>query len=149
LSACLDYSYDICPNCGSEAELVESSGWCDSCTKEFTTANNLCIDCGAEVDPNHQRKLCWNCKEERWLKKYGDVIEYLMLGGLSFNKAREMVADAVRPVCVVCGGPIKGGTPGESLFCSTTIRCKQVRNKYRRLINSGVSNDFALEQAMG
>ena len=149
MSACLDYQYDICPSCGKEAELVESSGWCVDCTKEYTSedGNALCTDCGTEIPPHHQRKLCWNCKEERWLEKYGDPIEFLMLSGLSFNKAREMVADAIRPVCIVCGGPIKGGTPGESLFCSTTLKCKQVKNKYRRLVGNGVESKQALAKA--
>jgi len=146
LSACLDYTLeeDVCPSCGDLSKLVESSGWCVACTK----SNGLCIDCGIEVPPQSQRKLCWSCKEERWLKKYGDVIEFLMLSGMSFNKARVMVADAVRPLCVVCGGPIKGGTPGESLFCSITLKCKQARNKYRRLLNGGMAPNRAINQAL-
>jgi hypothetical protein len=144
LSACLDYQYtDICPNCGQDKELVESSGWCISCTKE----QGLCIDCGAVVPENHQRILCWNCKEERWFTKYGDLIEYLMITGLSLNRARLMVADVVRPLCIVCQGPIKGGTPGESLFCSATLACKRVRNKYRRLIARGMAPNRAIDQA--
>jgi len=71
-----------------------------------------------------------------------------MLSGMSFNKARVMVADAVRPLCVVCGGPIKGGTPGESLFCSITLKCKQARNKYRRLLNGGMAPNRAINQAL-
>ena len=142
LSACLDYYYDICPNCGQNKQLSPSTGWCLSCTKQA----GLCIDCGTEIPENHQRTLCWDCKEERWLKKYGDIIEYLMLSGMSFNKAREMVADAIRPLCVVCQGPIKGGTPGESLFCSTTLRCKRARNKYRRLLAGGMAPNHAIDK---
>jgi hypothetical protein len=146
LSACLDYTdeEEICPSCGNLTVLVESSGWCADCTKH----QGICIDCGNEIPPAHQRILCWDCKEERWLKKYGDVIEYLMLTGMSFGKARTMVADAIRPLCVVCGGPIKGGTPGESLFCSSNLRCKTARNKYRRLQNKGVAPNRALNMAI-
>lgn len=148
MSACLDYEYEICPNCGDLSTLDETSGWCAACTGEHNSNNGLCVDCGEPVPENHQRNLCWNCKEERWLKKYGDVVEYLMIRGLSFNKAKEMVAEAVRPVCIVCGGPIKGGTPGESLFCSTNLKCKKVRNKYRRLTSGGMPQDVAIIYAL-
>jgi hypothetical protein len=151
LSTCLDYNdYEYCPNCGNYSKLVESSGFCHACTKEHSIANgnNLCTDCGTEIPESHQRKLCWDCKEERWLKKYGDVIEYLMITGMSFNKARGMVADAIRPLCVVCAGPIKGGTPGESLFCSATLACKRARNKYRRLVAGGMAPNRAINQAI-
>lgn len=151
LSACLEEHYlDYCPSCGKETELVESSGWCDACTREYSEASGvqLCIDCGVEIPASHQRNLCWDCKEERWLKKYGDIIEYLRLTGMSYNKAREMVADAIRPLCVICQGPIKGGTPGESLFCSATVACRKARNKYRRLVAGGTAPNRALNQVI-
>lgn len=146
LSACLDYTQDVCPNCGDYADaLVERTGWCISCTQSL---GNCCIYCRTEVPENHGRQICWDCKKEQWLARYANLIELVMLTGVKFSKACLMVQDAIRPICVVCGGQIKGGTPGESLFCSNTERCVKVRNKYRRLINNGLAPNLAIIQAV-
>lgn len=147
LNACLDYQFeeDYCPNCGALGYLSEVTGWCNDCTKEHNHSNNLCIECSTPVPFSHGRNLCWDCKQERWLTQYANIIEMVMLTGPSFSAAVVMVKEIVRPICVVCGGPIRGGTPGESMFCSSKPRCVKARQKYRRLLNKGIDSLVAVD----
>lgn len=91
--------------------------------------------------------MCKSCREEIWLIKHGDEVEYLMVTkGYTVTQARVAVTEMIRPICQCCGHVIKFGTPGETLFCKSNRTCHSVYNKYKRLVKKGATPGAALAQ---
>ena len=143
----LAYSLDICPNCGDFADLDDFTGWCADCSPQVARNSIPCNTCGEPVPISYGTTICSKCKREQWLGKYTDDIEFLMAyKGYSFSKARTYVAKIVQPICKCCGRPVKGGTPGETLFCKSNPRCHRRYRQYKRLLKSGLSQEEALRE---
>jgi hypothetical protein len=133
-----------CPSCGgwfSDADFNHDEGWCKVCARPETPK---CRRCGGSTDGH--RTTCTGCRNEAWLVKYEDEIELLVTTkGYSVSYAKTVIVDMVRPICVSCHRPIKGGTPGESLFC-THDSCRGLYFKYRRLLKRGYSPELAIRE---
>lgn len=116
---------EYCSNCGKDVvTLVESTGWCISCSTE------ICPICGKKK--RKERELCFSCTRIKWLEVHADEIEELQSKGFSLSKAREAIYDKNRPSCLVCNKKISGAR-GSALFCNRTAKCKQARRRYRTL----------------
>ena len=88
--------------------------------------------------------MCKACREEAWLTKHADDVEYLVVAkGYTVAHARRTVANMVRPICHSCGKVIKNGN-SKSYFCKQQVECHAAYNKYRRLVRSGLRPDAAL-----
>lgn len=131
-----------CPNCGgwfSEVEFDHNEGWCRGCAHSNIPS---CRRCGR----NGHYPICKPCRHEIWYERHADEVELLVVTkGYSVSYARKVIVDMVRPICVSCKKPIKGGTPGESLFCSET-KCRGLRFKFRRLLKRGFTPEDAIRE---
>lgn len=136
---------NYCPNCGDwyfDSEFNHDEGWCNSC---LNSRRQVCTRCSQPTDG--YRTTCQACRLEMWYEKYADEVELLIVTkGYSVSLARQVVSNMVRPICQCCKKPIKGGTPGESLFCKSNKKCHSMYNRYRRLLRKGKSPIEALRE---
>lgn len=136
---------EYCPSCGSWVEPSEynsETGFCITCSPVSLTPE--CVRCGGAMK-DASRTTCHTCRQELWLERYSDELEYfIVVKGYSLTMARVTVTKMIRPVCQCCGKQIKGGTPGESLFCKSNRKCHSMYGKYRRLLSKGLTNEEAL-----
>lgn len=137
---------DYCPSCGRWVESVEEeTGWCRECSPN---SDPRCAVCG-EHSPLYGSTVCLACKNERWLAKHTDDLEFLIVyKGYSFSRARLTVTNMIRPICKICKEPVKGGKPGITLFCRTKPKCKSAQRKYRRLRDAGKKHEDALKEVI-
>lgn len=135
---------DYCPACGKwDQELLDHTGWCVSCSMAHQPDTLFCKRCSNPFPRNKNGLYCSPCKDLNWLEQHIDEVEDLMLQGLSFSAAKKKVAAQVRPICVVCHQPIKGGKRN-ALFCRSSLTCITGHRRYRSLINKGMPSDIAL-----
>jgi len=138
---------EFCPSCGNWYPLREfdaETGWCVGCSP--VSASPQCYRCGT-VLKDTSRTTCHTCRQELWLERHSDELEFLIVAkGYSLTAARIMVTQMMRPICQCCGKPIKGGTRGESLFCKSNKVCHSMYGRYRRLLAKGLTPVLALEQ---
>ena len=138
---------DYCPSCGEWDKVIdEYTCWCLDCSPQVR--NKIpCNTCGEYILISNGTTICADCKLEQWLAKYTDDLEFLIVyKGYSFSRARATVARIIRPVCKCCGKSIKGGTPGETLFCKANPRCHKMYRKYKKLMKDGMSAEDALRE---
>lgn len=143
----LEEEIEFCPSCGENARLVESTGWCPTCTLATDPNLRLC-SCGQFFSRKAHRSKCWDCRREEWLTRHADAIEVYMLGGLSLSKSIKQVQKDIRPVCQRCKNPIKGGKAGDR-FCRTNEKCEKASDNYSALRKTGLGPDVALAISTG
>lgn len=135
---------DYCPSCGGwDKSIVETTGWCVACSLAHHPDLLYCRRCGDPYPRNKNGLYCSPCKDRNWLEQHIDEVEIYMVQGYKFSVAKRLVAQNIRPTCVVCKQQIRGG-PRTALFCSRTINCIDGRKKYHILIRKGVPSDIAL-----
>jgi hypothetical protein len=140
----MDVIIDYCPACGKwDQQINEYTGWCLSCTLGYHPDKLMCKRCGDLFPRNKNGLYCSPCKDRNWLEQHIDEVEIYMLRGYAFSVAKKIVAASIRPTCVVCSNPIKGGKPN-ALFCRNTEQCRTIGQKYRTLVGKGMPNDIAL-----
>jgi hypothetical protein len=89
--------------------------------------------------------MCPICRREQWYEQHADELEFLIVAkGYTLNIARTQLTKMLRPICRACGKPIKGGTPGGTLFCKRNNQCHRQYLKYRRLLKQGLTISQAL-----
>lgn len=136
---------EFCTSCGdwfSADEFNYETGWCVECSPVSVVPT--CSRCGT-VLKDLRRTTCHHCRQEHWLEQHADELEFLItVKGYSLTQARVTIIKLVRPICQCCKKPIKGGTPGESLFCKSNKACHSMYGKYRRLLSKGLTKDEAL-----
>lgn len=143
----LDDDVSFCPSCGEDARLVQSTGWCPTCTLATEPGTLLCA-CGAFFNKKAHRSKCWDCRREDWLTKHADEIEHYIIRGLSVSAAIKQVQKDIRPACKMCKEPIKGGKEGDR-FCRTNSKCEKASDSYSALRKTGLAPDVALAIAIG
>jgi len=148
---------ELCASCGKESTtLNDITGWCAGCTLSFfkNSDNNgdslLCYSCGELFKRAGQfRSKCPSCRENDWQEANADRIERWMGTGLPYELARLRVLDENRPNCLGCGKPIKHGTKGRHIFCSTTQRCRKLYRRYKYLKEHYIlTREQAIERTM-
>jgi uncharacterized protein YoaH (UPF0181 family) len=121
-------SNEFCPSCGEWVETLDQvSGWCSECSFVH------------HPDTISRQKL------EIFLCTHADRIEILMHEGLSLTSAIRVIRNDIRPNCVVCDEPIKGGKQ-YALFCGPHRR--SYYHKLRRLKKKGMSHTEALKKVL-
>ena len=92
--------------------------------------------------------MCHNCRQERWLERYMDELEYLVVAkGYSIHQARMIIVKMVRPICHACNKPIKGGREGALFHKSNEHKaCHAAYARYMRLRRSGLTQAEALDR---
>lgn len=135
---------NFCTNCGEwfpDSEYDYEAGWCVRCVSPPSTS--VCSSCGGSIPQEYRRTICNACVQENWLTRHADEIEYMIVvKGYSYSRARLVLAELIRPICVFCANPIRYGTPGESLACSEH---KNHGNRLRRMLNQGVAPSEAIK----
>ena len=146
--AFVDDNEQYCPSCGNwvtSDEFNGETGWCIECSP----VSPLCANCGV-VLRDQTRTMCHACRTELWLERHSDDLELLIVTkSYSVTQARIAVTKMVRPICHCCGKPIKGGTPGESMFCKSNKKCHSMYGRYRRLLKRGLTIEAALATLKG
>lgn len=133
----------VCPSCGHLADLNNDTGWCDECSG-ITRYDLSCVRCGEDFKSTKQDFICQSCKTEQWANQ----IEELICKGLSFSKAKSLVAKRNQAVCLCCNGRIPRGTKGRHLFCSKP-KCKSASRRVKHLrLDKGLSPSDALSQVL-
>lgn len=136
---------EFCSNCGEWVYYLNfnyESGWCTECTQDSVT-HPTCVRCGCALAHRH-RSTCHTCRQELWLERHADELEFLMIvKGYSLVRAREVIAKMVRPICQCCGKPIVGAREG-ALFCKRNKQCHAMYLKFVRLRKSGLTASVAL-----
>jgi hypothetical protein len=127
---------EVCPSCGAVTKLNDATGFCRDCSRDY------CDRCG---DPS-PTTLCVSCRRIRWLETNAEAIEDQLLDGLTFRRAVLVVANSIRPTCIICEEPINRGTSGRHFICSKHAECRKARRRYKYLIyDKGYSKDAAIE----
>lgn len=144
---------EYCPSCGdwvSYLHFNHAEGWCNQCVGS-NDDQPRCSACGGVLPANHGRSMCHNCRRERWLSKHLDEVEYLVVAkGYSVHQAQLIVVRLIRPVCVACNKPIKGGREGTLFHKSNENKsCHAAYARYVRLRKSGLSELDALDRIRG
>lgn len=137
---------EFCPSCGEETEqLNEITGWCDNCITDVTRAVGYCVRCQAAFVSSLNEFICPSCKFEKWAN---EIERIMVLGRISFSRAKKLAATEFKATCVGCGDFMPHATKGRHLFCSKP-KCKSAsrRLKYLRL-NKGKSHSEALSQVL-
>ncbi len=123
---------EVCPNCGDLVALLDDeTGWCNSCAGVALPIS--CLTCGASLAV--AGKFCSKCKYVYWLTQNADAIERVMASGaggavINASKAKKLVRDMNRPICLSCDQPIKGGQRDRHFFCTKTPHCIKAHNAY-------------------
>lgn len=143
----LEDTVSYCPSCGKDAKLVESTGWCPTCTLATDPNLRLC-SCGQFFSRKAHRSKCWDCRREEWLSRHADEIEKYLIDGLTLTQSIKMVQRDIRPTCHRCNQPIKGGKQGDR-FCRRNDECEKASDNYSALRKSGLGPDVALAIAIG
>lgn len=135
---------EYCPSCGlwhSYLNFNYDSGWCNECSGSISPQPR-CIHCGdVLLGSDVYRTTCRTCRQELWLAKHAEDIEFLMVAkGYTFGQARMTVTKMVRPICVVCRKPIKGAQDG-ALFHKRNENksCHSAYIKFKQLQRSGLT----------
>lgn len=141
---------EYCPSCGewvSYLNFDHKSGWCHQCVG-LNDDHARCTRCGTVLPANHGRSTCHACRQERWLEKYMDELEYLVVAkGYSVHGARMAIIQMVRPICRACNKPIKGGREGALFHKSNENKsCHAAYARYVRLRKSGLTEAQALDR---
>lgn len=141
---------EYCPSCGgwvSYLHFDHESGWCRQCVGS-NDDQARCTRCGSVLPVNHGRSTCHNCRQERWLERYMDDLEYLVVAkGYSVHQARMAIVKMVRPICHACHRPIKGGREGALFHKSNENKsCHAAYARYVRLVKSGLTQAQALDR---
>jgi hypothetical protein len=135
---------ELCTNCGGWVHYLAYNydvGWCNECAGE--AGQPTCTRCGNTL-PHLHRSTCNACRQELWLLKYADELEFLIVTkGYTVHKAREVITSMVRPICRCCGKPITGAREG-ALFCKQDRTCHRAYNKFKRLQRAGLTIEQAL-----
>ena len=151
MSAIPETAEEYCPSCGfwvSYLNFDYDTGWCRPCTGS-TNLQPQCTQCGTVLQEGHGRTTCPSCRQENWLAKHADEIEYLVVvKGYTVSYARQLLIELSRPICQCCGKPIKGaaavGRWGETLFCRKTKACRSAYPRYRKLLSQNLTTEQAL-----
>ena len=90
--------------------------------------------------------MCHNCRQERWLEKYLDELEYLVVAkGYTVHQARMAIIKMIRPICQACSKPIKGGREGALFHKGNENKsCHAAYARFTRLRRSGLTVEEAL-----
>jgi predicted amidophosphoribosyltransferase len=121
---------ELCPSCGGWVEKLDpGSGWCSECT--------------LECHPDHTfSKHRW----EMFLARHADRLEELMHQGLFLTSAMQVIRNEIRPNCVICGTPLKGGNRGRpARFCG---KHEYAWYRLRRYRNQGFNQSEALQKVI-
>ena len=122
-------------------------GWCVDCVLAHHPDLNVCASCHTIFPRKNNNKYCKGCMFLNWIEKHIDAIEEYMAQGLSFTAARHRVTQDIRPECISCGVVIKNAKPG-SIFCTTNELCRSRLRRYRRLTQSGISREEAINKVV-
>lgn len=133
---------EFCPSCGEWVNrLVPEFGWCAGCVVRHHPNIRVC-SCGNTFPSSSNRLVCPTCNDENWLRLHADRIEDYLAVGYSFTTARQQVRRDIRPDCINCNTPIRGGRY-DALFCTTKKECVQAYGRYNRLRQKGMSREEA------
>lgn len=133
----------ICPSCGHLADLSNDTGWCDECSGT-TRYSLVCVRCQNEFQSVKQDFICQSCKTEQWANE----IEELICKGVSYSRAKSLVAQSNRAICLSCNSRIPRGTKGRHLFCSKP-KCKSASRRVKHLrLDKGLTHSEALSQVL-
>lgn len=131
---------EYCPNCGSWVVYLNFNyevGWCTDCTQD-TFPQPRCIHCGTVLENTH-RTTCRTCRQELWLERHADELEYLVVcKGYTVAQAKVQIAKMIRPICQHCGKPIVGAKDG-ALFHRSKPKCHQAYGRYKKLLKQGLT----------
>ncbi len=126
---------EYCPNCGSWVVYLHfnyTSGWCNDCSPH----EPQCIHCGGVLQSTH-RTTCSSCRQELWLARHADEIEFLVVcKGYTVAQAKIQIAKMIRPICQACFKPILGGKDG-ALFHKNKPKCHSAYVRYKKLVKQG------------
>ena len=154
MSALPEQLEEFCTSCGlwhSYLAFNYDTGWCNECSGTIDTQPK-CIHCGNVLQGSDlHRTTCRTCRQELWLAKHGEDIEFLMIvKGYSFSQARVIVTKLIRPVCVACSKPIKGAQDG-ALFHKRNEN-KSCHSAYIRFVSyrkEGLTTEQSLDRIRG
>ena len=150
MSAIPDTIEEICTSCGGWVSYLNfnyDTGWCNECSGTIDNREK-CIHCGNVLQGSDlYRTTCRICRQELWLARHADEIEFLMVvKGYSFTQSRLIVIKISRPICRACKKPIKGAQEG-ALFHKRNqdnSRCHSVYLKFKSLQKTGLTTEEAL-----
>lgn len=135
---------EFCPSCGHDAILIERTGFCSDCSGE----SGCCISCGVGLPQTYSHALCRSCRRVQWLIDNADKLDrYIGLGfgsNISIELVRREIHEKIN--CLSCGDFVRDP---RTFFCTRTVRCRQVKNRYKYLhYHKGVKKKLALETAL-
>lgn len=141
-----EFGDEFCPQCAQWKPLIQSTGWCLTCTRRLHPGLCFCDTCGREfTNTNQFRNQCPSCSQTDWIARNADRIELYIGAGLTYEMAVARVSYDNRPICRCCGKKIKGGTDGRHLFCKTTAECRTAARRYKYYKEQkGMKRDTAL-----
>ena len=145
---------EFCTSCGGWVSYLHfnyETGWCAECSGSIDNRAK-CIHCGGVLQGSDRyRTTCRTCRQELWLARHGDEIEFLMVvKGYSFTQARIIVIKAVRPICQACKKPIKGAQEGALFHTRNENKsCHSVYLKFKQLQKQGLTITEALATIRG
>src|SRR5881296_50154 len=113
---------EFCSSCGEWKPLIEDTGFCLTCSREYIPRLCVCSVCSNTFTSRdeQQRYICPRCNREQWLEQNADKIELYMRIGLTYRMAHLKVLSDNLPICNSCGNKIKGGQRGRHFFCLKT-----------------------------
>ena len=118
----------MCPSCGKWALIDEMTGWCFPCNGKAPPVK--CERCGNALAYGIY-KYCSSCRYMRWLEQNADEIERVIVSvEVSAGRAKQIVRANIRPRCLCCRKPIKGGVKDKNYFCRKTPACRTGHNSY-------------------
>lgn len=98
---------EFCPNCGNfVSALNDETGWCYNCSP----------DASSGIISN-------------WLNTNANHVEHYIAQGNSVTVSINIVADNLRPICVVCSEEIPHAKRG-SIFCRRHPQCRRFQRRY-------------------
>lgn len=139
---------ELCPNCGEFVPyLHEETGFCYSCSG--IEPARRCLVCNDILGDNSDSNECSRCKYIGWLERNADTIERVMATNrVKASKAKRLVLQSNRPICLICKNPIKGGQLGKHFFCRTTALCRRGSNVYRYHRTKNRPHEEAVKKAI-
>lgn len=121
---------------------MPDTGWCPTCSGiiEGELTNVVCVRCKT-VFQSRGEFICNQCKEDDWANE----IEQLMVLGVSFTRAKLLVAKNNQAVCLCCGETMPRATKGRHLFCTNHKQCKSASRRVKHLrLDKGMNKEAAL-----
>lgn len=138
---------EFCINCTRWVDyLLPNTGWCKECSGVTENTKQVCVRCKSVFRTSEGAFICDSCKQVEWAN---EVEQLMVIGRLSYNKAKSLVAKNNQATCLCCGEVMPRATKGRHLFCKSHQKCKSASRRVKHLrLAHYMTHEEALTQVL-